>query len=398
MAQDDLLLRPKVDVKALKTMSKKMEKSIKNAIAAGGKKAAKTVGKALRVALKGAAKAGGSAMHSAFQVGLGGALDLVKQMVDEVDNTLDRVEGRLRTAQETQRMAQSLGVDAVNLELLNRVGIRQGIELPDITNILQTFKETLAENQDFAGYKNLAENTPAGLIGALLSFINQDVRGKSDADATRNLLAAGIAGSDQLIVQRLAKSSIGGVKSLTDLAGLLDISKADLARIQAAQLVGNERLNQQAYKQYNQDQNQILKNGAAVDYVIGNNAQKHAQLIANENNLPELYQVRKNILEVERELQTALTSLIKYAGDIVRTFNKEGLSAALTDAWKPIQTQINSSLATLETNITDGIKKGLEKAGFGFLAQRIGKDTSDESKNSPKPVTVTTKTWGAGPL
>ena len=149
MADSDLLLRPKVDPSSLKSSSQKMERSYRKAMMNASRATAKYTQRALTAAIRQAAKAGGSAMHSAFQVGLGAILEQMQSLIQDIDDTVARTKDRATDISSTLKRAQAFNMSGAELYALETAALSVNLDQTAVQGVLEGFKDSLVDSDLF---------------------------------------------------------------------------------------------------------------------------------------------------------------------------------------------------------------------------------------------------------
>lgn len=384
MADSDLLLRPKVDPSSLKSSSQKMERSYRKAMMNASRATAKYTQRALTAAIRQAAKAGGSAMHSAFQVGLGAILEQMQSLIQDIDDTVARTKDRATDISSTLKRAQAFNMSGAELYALETAALSVNLDQTAVQGVLEGFKDSLVDSDLFGErYRNI--QAEQGTWEALMEFVKREVSGRTPEHAQKALAAGGMTGSGQTELLQLMQAT--GGQSLEQVSQrLLGISMSEIGKMIASNELSQGKFLEQLMRERRNDLQQASKASSNVE-TIRTLDQKNLE-IANqqERALKDSAQFRIQVLNMQQEVNKITTDAMQHMQNVLQAFEKGGFTAALSEAVSPIASAITNSMRGLK----DDIKQAITESVPSWM-QNTQKDKI-ERKASPPPAQLRTDT------
>ena len=384
MADSDLLLRPKVDPSSLKSSSQKMERSYRKAMMNASRATAKYTQRALTAAIRQAAKAGGSAMHSAFQVGLGAILEQMQSLIQDIDDTVARTKDRATDISSTLKRAQAFNMSGAELYALETAALSVNLDQTAVQGVLEGFKDSLVDSDLFGErYRNI--QAEQGTWEALMEFVKREVSGRTPEHAQKALAAGGMTGSGQTELLQLMQATEG--QSLEQVSQrLLGISMSEIGKMIASNELSQGKFLEQLMRERRNDLQQASKASSNVE-TIRTLDQKNLE-IANqqERALKDSAQFRIQVLNMQQEVNKITTDAMQHMQNVLQAFEKGGFTAALSEAVSPIASAITNSMRGLK----DDIKQAITESVPSWM-QNTQKDKI-ERKASPPPAQLRTDT------
>lgn len=390
MAEDNLILRPKVDQSSAKRSANKMAKIVANANIKAIKKVASFTRKAMTAAFKEAARAGRGATEQAFNVGLDSAIQAAVAMVNSIDDTTATIEERVDSMFKLVNTAKTFNMKAEDLYVAEKIGSGAGVEIDDLIGILGAFKTELGLNEELANFKGLAQEK--GTLDSLLKFYSQYVTGKDIETQQKNLQIAGLSSEDAVKFDAL----------FSELKGVTEISKASSVGISREAI----RANLDSYLKAADILNTGRTTRGAVELSQGGNAVSQAKSIndlererqkrelAQQNNLKELVEIRKQSLRIEASMDAALGDILKEVGKMVDAYEKGGLSSAFAEFSDSVVNPIGEKISAGMDAIVQAIKDSVKEAVSGFSLFGSKSKVDENSKPSTPPgQTKGSRTW-----
>ncbi|AUR91876.1 hypothetical protein NVP1166O_15 [Vibrio phage 1.166.O._10N.261.51.C7] len=376
MASNDLILRPKVDQSSLRKSSRQMENEYANSGVRAARTTAQFTQQALTRAYRLASRAGASAMHSAFQVGLQGIMQSVGSMLRQIDDTIDRVEGRAgRVGGDLVNRASALGVAPENLAALELVAGQKGVGGEKVDVFLQRFQQALSDRPQLAGFAQQAEGQ--GLETAFVSYLQQ----YGDMQGIANL---GIALENQKSATMLAQQLQGE----TSFGGIIQRYGGEGATIEGLQSAINRAVDNNNLVDANaalMEYREYIQAGATTQGDIRNiNATRlNDQQIdfQRETTLDEGLKIRLAGQELTKELNKLTGSVIAHLGKVIDVFKSDGIEAAFGVAIEPVTKLLGTIAGNLKTDIKAGMQEALGEARI--FGQKVFQDNKAESAVIP---------------
>ena len=376
MADSDLLLRPKVDPSSLKSSSQKMERSYRKAMMNASRATAKYTQRALTAAIRQAAKAGGSAMHSAFQVGLGAILEQMQSLIQDIDDTVARTKDRATDISSTLKRAQAFNMSGAELYALETAALSVNLDQTAVQGVLEGFKDSLVDSDLFGErYRNI--QAEQGTWEALMEFVKREVSGRTPEHAQKALAAGGMTGSGQTELLQLMQAT--GGQSLEQVSQrLLGISMSEIGKMIASNELSQGKFLEQLMRERRNDLQQASKASSNVE-TIRTLDQKNLE-IANqqERALKDSAQFRIQVLNMQQEVNKITTDAMQHMQNVLQAFEKGGFTAALSEAVSPIASAITNSMRGLK----DDIKQAITESVPSWM-QNTQKDKIERKASSP---------------
>jgi hypothetical protein len=389
MAEDNLILRPKVDTSSAKRSANKMAKIVANANIKAIKKVASFTRKAMTRAFKEAARAGRGASEQAFSVGLDGALQAAIGMVNSIDETTATIEERVDSMFKLVNAAKTFSMKPEDLYVADKVGSAAGVEIDDLIGILGAFKTELGLNEELKNFKGLAQEK--GTLDSLLQFYSKYVTGQDIETQQKNLQTAGLSAEDAVKFDVLVR----------ELKGITEISKVNAGG-------ANRELIKRNLDNYLKAAN-VLNTGrasrGAVELAQGGNAVSQAKSIndlererqkrelAQQNNLKELVEIRKQSLRIEASMDAALGDILKEVGKMVEAYEKGGLSSAFAEFSDSVVTPISEKISAGMDAVVQAIKDSVKEAVDSFSLFGSKKKVDESAEVTPPGQTKGSRTW-----
>lgn len=376
MASNDLILRPKVDQSSLKKSARQMEREYANSGIRAARSTAQFTQQALTKAYRMASKAGASAMHSAFQVGLQGIMQSVGQMLRQIDDTIDRVEGRAATiGGDLVNRAAALNVQPENLVALEVAAGQKGIEGEKIDVFLQRFQQALDNKPELRDFAELAGNK--GLETALVNYFQRYGNAQGFAQIgieledqkPATMLAQQLQGETSFegIIQRYSNGSV----SMEDLQKAINHATANNNLIDANAATMSLREIMQAGRTSQQDINSINQT----------RLNDQSMQFQQESTLDEGLKIRLAGQELTKQLNSLTGKVIAHLGKVIEVFKNDGIGAAFSTAIEPLTKVMGDLASSMKTDIKAGMKEALSDASI--FGQKIFQDDKAQSSAIP---------------
>lgn len=375
MANNDLILRPKVDQSTLKKSARQMEREYSNSGIRAARTTAQFTQQALTRAYRLASRAGASAMHSAFQVGLQGIMQSVGAMLRQVDDTIDRVEGRAaKIGGDLVNRAGALNVAPENLAALQLAAGQKGVTGNQLDIILQRFQQGIAEKPELANFAASAERS--GIETAFVQYLQQNANlegGQALGIGVNNqrayaMLAQQLAGDTSFegIVRRY-----GGGATLEDLQTSIthamnnnNLIDANAAQMETREIIQAGRTSQSDIRKINQTR-------------LNDQEMQFQQ----ESTLDEGLRIRLAGQELTKELNKLVGSVIDHLGKVIKAFKQDGIGAAFNVAIEPVTTLLSEIAGNMKADIKAGMQEALSEATI--LGHKVFQDNKAESQAVP---------------
>lgn len=378
MADNDLLLRPKVDEAALRRSGRKMEREYQNAGIKAARKVAKFTQSSLTKAMKLASQAGASAMHSAFQVGLSGVMEQVGNLIQDIDGTVERTKDRAESLAATVNRAKAFGMTGAELFTIEAAGRTAQLDESAVQGILETFRDTLATSETDVGRRLASLQAEQGTFKAIQQFMSEFVRGQDDVTQQRRLAEAGFTGSAQTELLRLLGATGSGRLSLEQIG----LNTVGLTQSQIGDYLGNSLLTQGRFIEMQNEQvrNELVQASRAKDNVgVIQQLEREQMSIRNQQEaaLKESAKFRIQVLELQQQMNEITIATMQHFEKVLQSYEKEGLSGAIGTALEPVTKAISEGLSGLKKDISDAIYEALPPILRG---QRSESSTEKDSK------------------
>lgn len=383
MADNDLLLRPKVDEAALRRSGRKMEREYQNAGIKAARKVAKFTQSSLTKAMKLASQAGASAMHSAFQVGLSGVMEQVGNLIQDIDGTVERTKDRAESLAATVNRAQAFNMSGAELFTIEAAGRTAQLDESAIQGILETFRDTLATSETAVGRDLANYQSIYGTFAAINRYMREYVSGQDDVTQQRLLSEAGFTGSAQTELVRLlsvAGSGVGSIESLSQ--RYLGLNQAQISDLISQSGMANNRFMEM---QNEQVRNELFQASRAQDNVgVIQQLEREQMSIRNQQEaaLKESAKFRIQVLELQQQMNEITIATMQHFEKVLQSYEKEGLSGAIGTALEPVTKAISEGLSGLKKDISDAIYEALPPI---LRVERSESKTENNSKPSNVP-------------